>query len=264
VPAGTIPDVQTNEHLDHLRADGVRLADAADLAGLDAPVPRCPGWSLRDLVGHLTGVHRWARLFVTTGRGHPTGDAEDAELFAVPPDDELMATYRSGHEALCDALDAAPTDLSSWTFLPGLTPRAFWARRQAHETAVHRTDAEAAAGVAPVVAPALAADGVDELLGMLARPRGRLVADPPVSLAVRPTDLAPGAVDGVADGWTMDIGPDARQLHREVRDADCTVSGPSDTLYRLLWNRIDRSEVLVIGDEQVLDLWRSRATVVWG
>jgi len=51
------------------------------------------------------------------------------------------------------ALSAAPPDLRCWTFLPAPSPLAMWARRQAHETTVHRVDAElAAASVAPPAA----------------------------------------------------------------------------------------------------------------
>lgn len=32
-----------------------------------------------------------------------------------------------------------------WTFLDAPSPLAFWARRQAHETAIHRADAQLAA-----------------------------------------------------------------------------------------------------------------------
>ena len=43
-------------------------------------------------------------------------------------------------------LRSAPADLDCFTFLPAESARHFWARRQAHETAIHRVDAENAAG----------------------------------------------------------------------------------------------------------------------
>ena len=66
-----------------------------------------------------------------------------------PPDAELAAGSRQGCAALADALAAAPADLECWTFLRAPSPLAMWARRQAHETAIHRVDAELAAGAAP-------------------------------------------------------------------------------------------------------------------
>ena len=50
----------------------------------------------------------------------------------------------------------------------------------------------------------LAGDGIDELLrGFLSRPRGRLVADPPVALAVRASDTG--------QSWTIRIEPERRR-----------------------------------------------------
>ena len=52
-------------------------------------------------------------------------------------------------------------------------PLAFWAPRQAHETAIHRADAESAAALLPECLADFAADGLDELImgfGRRARP----------------------------------------------------------------------------------------------
>ena len=89
------------------------------------------------------------------------------------------------------ALAAAPDDLQCWTFLAAPSPRAMWARRQAHETAVHRVDAQLATGTAVTrCAPAFAADGIDELLTLFVpRRSSTLRADPPATLAVRCTDV---------------------------------------------------------------------------
>jgi len=146
--------------------------------------------------------------------------------------------------------------MQCWAFLPAPSPRAFWARRQAHETAIHRTDAELAAGSAPTFDGAFAADGLDELLfGFFARPRGRLVADPAVRLGLRATDTG--------DAWTITIGPDARTTVRAAAEADCIVSGTASDLYLLLWNRRPPSACCVEGDDRVLDLWREKATISW-
>lgn len=42
--------------------------------------------------------------------------------------------------------------------VPATSPRAFWARRQAHETAIHRADAESALATVPEWNAAFAAD----------------------------------------------------------------------------------------------------------
>ena len=245
------------EHIAHLDEEGERFARAAEAAGLDHPVPSCPGWQVRDLVQHLSGVHRWAAAYILTGNPRPTTEAEDAELFAAVEDGELIPQFRRGHAALVGALAGAPAELACWTFLAAPSPLAFWARRQAHETTIHRVDAEGAAGRVSGCAAGFAADGIDELLrGFLSRPVGGLVADPPVSLAVRTMDTG--------DAWTVHIEPERRVVSTGAGGADCTVSGAASDLYLLLWNRRPLDQrVTVEGNAAVLDLWRERAAIRW-
>src|SRR6202042_448352 len=81
-----------------------------------------------------------------------------------PADAGLLSWFLAGCEALTSTLSSADPQLQCWTFLPAPSPLAFWARRQAHETAIHRVDAELAGGEPGGVPAGLAADGVDELL----------------------------------------------------------------------------------------------------
>ena len=127
-----------------------------------------------------------------------------------------------------------------------------WARRQAHETAVHRVDAQLAAGL-PVTActPAFAADGIDELLVLFVpRRSAKLRADPPASLAVRCTD--------VDASWLLRMDPDGvttTPMSSIEGDADaaCAVSGTAGDLYLALWNRTGAEDLTVEGDRAVLD-----------
>jgi hypothetical protein len=48
------------EHLAGVDAAVDRMAVWARSAGPDAPVPTCPGWTVRDLLAHQGMVHRWA------------------------------------------------------------------------------------------------------------------------------------------------------------------------------------------------------------
>ncbi len=47
-------------HLEGLRTAMVAFVRYADRAGLDAPVPTCPGWTVRDLVAYQGEAHRSA------------------------------------------------------------------------------------------------------------------------------------------------------------------------------------------------------------
>ena len=241
-------------HLDALQADGALLAEAAAKAGLDAQVPTCPDWQVRDLVQHVGQVHRWAHSYVSTGRMTPPD--ENDSLATPPDDDQLLEWFRDGHQTLLSALRDAPDDLHSWAFLPAPSPRAFWARRQAHETAIHRADAQLAAGMQPDYDDAFAADGVDELLlGFFARPRGRLLSAEPARLGLRTSD------NGAA--WTITIGPDSRHAVRKALDADCTVTGRAADIYLLLWNRRDGSACDIQGNAEILELWREKAQITF-
>ena len=131
-----------------LRRQGELLADTAQRSGLAAAVPSCPGWAVRDLLKHTGYVHRWATGFVAEGLTRPGGASEEEILGQGPADAELPGWFREGHAALVRALGAADPGLNCWAFLPAPSPLAFWARRQAHETAIHRVDAELAAGAA--------------------------------------------------------------------------------------------------------------------
>ncbi|MFH8838006.1 maleylpyruvate isomerase family mycothiol-dependent enzyme [Streptomyces sp. NPDC017868] len=244
------------EYIEALEAAGRGLADAAAEAGLDANVPTCPGWRVRDLVRHIAMVHRWAAAYVS-----------EALTEYVPADgettldgEELLAHYREGHALLVAALREAPESLECWSFFPAPSPLAFWARRQAHETAVHRADAESALAAGPgPLDPAFAADGIDELLVRFhARDRSRVRTPEPRTLRVRTTDTG--------DVWTVRLTatePPRTERGGQGADgpADTELSGPADQLYLALWNRLPLDAVTVTGDEELARLWRETSAV---
>jgi uncharacterized protein (TIGR03083 family) len=246
--------VETSEFIAVLRSEGQLLADAAARAELDAEVPPCPGWQVRDLVRHQGIVHRWAARFVTEGLTEAMPVEGD-----TPEDGALLAWFREGHAHLVKGLAAAPPELECWHFLQAPSPLAFWARRQAHETAVHRVDAEAALGkdLSPI-GTAFAADGVDELLtGFHARARSRVRSERPRSLRVRAVDAPAGQGD-----WLVRLSADPPRTERAGEgDADCTVFGTAAELYLALWNRGPYEGLEVSGDASLVDLWRRTAAV---
>ena len=206
------------EYIAALRDEGVLLAWAAGQAGPDAPVPACPGWRVRDLVRHTGSVHRWATGYVACQRETPVPEPSEEEMIRSGPDGDhdLLGWFADGHERLVTALEHADPGMTCWTFLPAPSPLAFWARRQAHETAIHRVDAQLAAGVASPgspgspgdFAPGLAVDGIDELVMGFGRRRSKrgLRADPPSWLAVhaRPGPRHPASDDPASDDPASD------------------------------------------------------------
>ncbi len=251
-------------HIEALAWEGERMASAAALVDPGAAVPTCPEWNVRDLVRHMGGVHRWATGYVADARSEIWDVDLDDVVGAWPDDGDLVEWFRQGHAALVAALSAAPADLECWTFLPAPSPLAMWARRQAHETAIHRVDTEVAAQVAVhPFAPAFATDGVDELLTcFVPRRRSHLRSVTPTTLAVTCTDTE-GA-------WLLRIdgqGATTETVHADRAgdgaDAACTVRGSAGDLYLALWNRTDAGVLAIAGDDEVLDLFRGTVRVRW-
>lgn len=242
------------ELLDGLAREGALLTAVAERGDPDAPVPSCPEWTLRDLVHHTGGVHRWATRVVTERSPGPIDETLEAVAGGWPADRDLAAWFRAGHTLLVDALRTAPDDLECWSFLAAPSPLAFWARRQLHETTIHRVDAELATFGISEIPTALAVDGIDELLTCFVPRRStKLRPEKATSLAVCPTDSDAA--------WLVAAGPEGATTERGAGDADVLIRGPAADLYLLLWNRGPLDGIDVTGDPSLLDLWRSSVTI---
>jgi len=258
--------VEIAEHIDAVRRQGDLLAAAATRSGLDASVPPCPPWQVRDLLRHTGYIHRWAARHITECPDTVLDGPSEADILrggAADPD--LLAWFRVGHAALVETLSTADPGLQCATFIDAPSPLAFWARRQAHETAIHRADAESALGNQPEYAPDFAADGVDELImGFGQRRKYRPSAEHTGDMDVRATDTGHAWHVGTEDGRI--------QARREptppgsARPAGCTVTGPASGLYLFLWHRADAAQagVTVTGDPAFLATWQSSVRVRWG
>jgi uncharacterized protein (TIGR03083 family) len=251
-----------------IRGDGALMAAA--VAGIDpgAVVPTCPEWTVRDLARHMGGVHRWAEKIVSTPLLEPVQMAEIVEGGGGWPDDADLARWlEAGANALADTLAAAPDTLECFTFGAAPTPRTFWLRRQTHETAIHRVDAEAAVGTVNPVPPIIAVDGIDEVLVAFAS-RSRRLRGEPATLDVVPQDqprrwrvkMDADAVRVVAAAGDTE-GPDVGAEGTGEDNARCTISGRASDLYLLLWNRQDAGPITVSGDAGVVTRWNERMQV---
>ena len=182
--------------------------------------------------------------------------AEEHGFFAQVDDDRLVDWFRSGHRALVEALAGADPAVRCWSFLPAPSPLAFWARRQAHETAVHRADVESAIGSTPAWAPAFAVDGIEELLrAFFARRPERITSEPPVAVALSATDAEAA--------WTIRMDAGGLRVADGAEPATLALSGTASDLYLLLWNRIGLDGFAADGDPGALEAWRSKAAVTW-
>jgi uncharacterized protein (TIGR03083 family) len=242
--------------------EATRLADEAERVLLSDPVPTCPDWTVQQLVEHVGEVHRWAAAIVTRGLLRDLPAEEQSEFAAPTRSQELLPWFRCGARQLIDALKTAPDDLRAFVFLKGAPPaKHFWARREAHETAIHRVDALAARlGRLPTTAEAsitteFALDGIDELVaGFVPRRSSRLRTDQPFRMTIAPTD---------ADAaWTVAVSDQPPVVTREADPAaHALITGTAAALYLGLWNRGD--DVAENGTVDALGHWREQVRVSW-
>src|SRR3984885_2880484 len=226
--------VEIAEHIDALRTQGTLLADAAERAGLDAAVPPCSPWLVKDLLRHTGYIHRWAARHLTERPAQILDGPPEAEILTEgPADPRLLSWFLSGHATLVQTLQDADPTLDCAAFMPAPSPLAFWARRLAHKTAIHRADAESAAGAAPEYPADFAADGIDELIVGFGRRRKYQPAAGVDGGRLR------GAAADTGDEWLIDALDGRMQPRRKDGEdpaeaapvaATCTVRGPASAL----------------------------------
>ncbi len=220
---------------------------------LDRPVPSCPGWTFRQLATHVGRGHRWAARIVATRATEPvpTREVPDGKLPADPAEHGPWLNASAG--LVVGAVTAAGSD-QAWTFI-GMRPASFWARRRAHEAAVHLADAQLAAGRDVDLAADVAADAVDEWLGLVAA--GRVPADglsgDGQTLHVHATDAG---LSGTGE-WLLTRTPSGVSIEPGHQKADVAVRGPAVGLLLVLTRRLPpaTAAVEVLGDQALLDHW---------
>ncbi|MCP4966913.1 MAG: maleylpyruvate isomerase family mycothiol-dependent enzyme [bacterium] len=245
------------DYLAHLDADAHLLAAAA-VRGPDAMVPGCPAWTVSDLLSHVAAVHARSSDIVEQGLVDRW-----PERARPPAGVDPLDWYRSGADRLCRVLAAADPTAPAQGF-GGVTTIEFWIRRMAHETAVHRIDAEQAHGYESLFDAELASDGIDELFDVFATripssaeflPSEDLVR---IDAGGRPRILRFGRAVGESRGKRFDIlkavlDPDAT--------ADTAVAGEPDRVLLWMWGRASLEGISASGDPQIVDRLREVCSI---
>jgi uncharacterized protein (TIGR03083 family) len=180
--------------------------------------------------------------------------------FALHPeaDGELFTWFREGHAELLQALEEADPDGDYYSFLPG-GPKGtrFWARRQAHETTIHRVDAQNVTGVVSPSTTEFSVDGIEEMLhGFLARRPSRLTsAADPYTFVLVSTDFP--------QAWRVSVDGDGPTVTDDPGEGGTRVYGTAFDLYLLLWNRRTLDGLEVQGPTEGLEHYRAHAHVRW-
>lgn len=227
-----------------------RMVGMLRTADLSTPVPTCPGWDLSRLVTHLGGIHRWAVQLVETRaqtRVAPVRSERGADLV------EWLA---AGAPPIA-GLAAANADDPMWAWGKDQTV-GFWSRRLVHETAIHSADAALALGVTPQIDPAVALDGIDELLDNLPYATWN---DKIAQLRGSSTLHLHGDSDGAE--WVIALNPNGFTWKREHLKADVAVRAETVELYLLAYRRrsLEQANAEVFGDRAVLEHWLECAAV---
>ena len=239
-----------------LRADGPAFRSAVAGMALDQAVPSCPEWTVLDLVHHLGSVYEWVR-------GHAARGVTDKpeprwpQRAGRPPGQAALTWWDEEFARLMELLDGLDPELAAWNWAPQAKKAGFWHRRMAHETAVHRWDAQMARGLAEPVEAKLAADGVSEVLDTWL-PGGRRRG---------PTDRA-GVVQLTAvdagQEWSVRLRGEGLALldTRTLLDSDShgtrtMAVGNASDLVLSLWGRVRFDVLQVAGDPTLLDSLRT-------
>jgi uncharacterized protein (TIGR03083 family) len=238
--------METQQYLDQLAQNSERLADAAVAAGVDAPVPSCPGWTATDLLEHCMGGDTWARTIVEQGKAGSTDRVTRDEVEPSLEGDALVDAFRSGAQALVAALSSVTPDTPVWTFSSTNRTASFWQRRRAQETAIHRYDAELAAGTPTPIDTDLAVDGIDEILTVFL-PR----------LADNFGPMGDGTVHlhcTDADGeWLFTRRDGEISVTAEHAKGDVAARGTASDLLLFVWRRVPVDALEVFGDAALLE-----------
>ncbi|MEU1035172.1 maleylpyruvate isomerase family mycothiol-dependent enzyme [Streptomyces mirabilis] len=259
-----------DRYCDAIELEVRRLRDVVTSgADLFATVPTCPDWSLERLVRHTGGALRWVELIVRT-KAQENIEDEQVPLLEGPPAAEgdpaaLDAWLAETGEMLVAALREAGPDTKVWAWAGDLSS-GFWARRMTHELVIHRADATLAAGLPYEVAPDVAADAIDEWLGIIefvqrTRPHDGAAAElrgPGRSIHLHATDTPPE----LNAEWVVELTEEGVSWRRDHEKATVALRGPLTDVLLAFYRRLplDDGRLEVLGERELLDFWLERAT----
>jgi uncharacterized protein (TIGR03083 family) len=225
-----------------VRREGEGIAAAAGM-GLDEAVPTCSEWDVEGLLQHVSLVYARITRVVSTRA------TEAPQTALVLPDGDPVEVFRDLLDGVVAALSEADADTPVWNWAPSAPNVAtFWARRMAHESSVHRFDAQAAHGVMQPIDAELAADGIDELVDVMA-PRVYTrdnVTGPTGTVRLQSSDN---------NTWHLQLEPDGPRRTDLVTEPDVVANGTSSALLLAAYGRVPWTSLEVTGDANLLTQW---------
>lgn len=234
-----------------LRAEGPAFAAAVAEAPPETPVLSCPGWTVTDLTLHLAGAYQWVHSFA--GSGEVAARPARPERLEPGPGGTALGVWQQAYDQLMLLFDGLDPEAPAWNWAPQPKRAGFWPRRMAHETVVHRWDAQLAIGAGDPVEAKLAADGVGEVLDTWL-PAGRRRTAGQWHGVVRLT-----ATDAAQEwflrlrGEGMALLDTATIFDHDDHHARVQVSGTASDLLLALWGRVSFDSLSVAGDRSLLE-----------
>jgi uncharacterized protein (TIGR03083 family) len=224
-----------DEMLTAIAGESRRLADAVARSDLEARVPSCPEWSVRDLAHHIGEVQwYWGQNVIAKNADERSG----GELTSLPDDTDLLAWLGWCTYTLLGALRDAGPDAPCWAWWPGPRTSGAVGRHQAQEVAVHRWDAQGVAGrdSSEPLDASLATDGVPEFIEVM-------VGE---DLRVLPGEVTLTAID-TSGTWHV-AGGDTAARSRRTSELRATASD----LVLMLYRRLPVPDADVVGDPMLV------------
>jgi uncharacterized protein (TIGR03083 family) len=237
------------DFLHTLRVEAARLA-GIDIDHLPLSLPHIEGWTVHNVVGHTGWVYRWVALIADSDEDNPP---ERADVPEPPAGADVLPWFEESARIGLEALERTDPDRIVSTFT-GLQPMSWWQRRVAHETSMHRWDAEAAIATPDPIDADIARDGIDELLQIFvpARLQFDQLKGTGETIHLHATDIEEGE-------WVLTLQPDRVDWEHAHVKADVAARGPVSDLLLLLWSRLPPSRLDTFGDASLLDRWQHAA-----
>ena len=226
-----------------VRREGEGIHTAASM-GLDAAIPACDDWNVGALLHHVGRIYVWVAQLLTTRA------VEMPDTRRELPDGDPLEVFNDVLDEVVAALQDADAETPVWNWTADEPHRgAFWARRMAHESSVHRFDAQSAHGVVQPIDAEIAGDGVDELIDVIAPRiygRDQIDSGPTGAITLQSSD------DGA---WHLQLEPHGLQRLEVLSEPDVTVHGTTSALLLASYSRVPWTSLETEGDADLLAAW---------
>lgn len=216
-------------------------------------VGNCPGWDLAQLAGHVGSLYQRVAEQV---RSRSPEAVHPSDIPSPPTGGARVEWLREAAKGLMEAFASAEDAAPAGRWRDRAITAGLWRRRMAHETVIHRVDAEDAFGDDVVLDGGLAVDGIDEVLELFI----------PFSTAKEgwpPSDPLWLVRNDGSQHWWVRPGTNGVEVLSQPPDglagsdseSFARVDGTAAELLLTRWKRRKRAASAVAGSVDVLEQW---------